>query len=122
MRSIQLCGVIFALLIAASSPVAGGGPPALAGKVVEVSQQGEYPLDQARVELLAPGTDKVVHATHTDDRGAYAFRGVAPGSYEIVVKFGKQVLAQVVKPDQEKPRRKIVVPDKPARLNIKVLA
>ncbi len=118
---IQFSCLALAVLILVPASVAGGGPPALSGKIVEVSEQGNYPLDQAEVELLVPGTDVIKHSTFTDDHGAYAFRGVAPGAYEIVVKSGKQIFTQVIKDGEDKPRREIRVPAKPARLDISVL-
>ncbi len=121
MRSIQVSCLVLTLLICAPSSVLGGGPPSLSGKIVEVSEHGKFPFDQARVELLVPGKDTVKHSTYTDGHGAYAFRGVAPGSYEIVVKSGKQILTQVIKDGEEKRRRKIDVPNRPARLDVTVL-
>ncbi len=121
MRSIQFSCLVLAVLILVPPSAVGDGLPSLSGKIAEVSKQGTFPFDQARVELLIPGTDTVQHYTYTDRYGAYAFRDVASGPYDIVVKSGKQILTQVIK-DEEKRRRKIQLPNKPARLDINVLA
>ncbi len=121
MRPIKVTHLIPAVLIAVLSPAASvAQPPSLSGKVVEVSASGESPLAQARVELLIPGGNQVKHSTYTDAKGIYAFRGVAPGAYEVVVKSGKTTLVQVIKKSEGKQRRKIVVPQKPARLDLTV--
>ena len=123
MRSIKVTHLILTVLIAVLSPAASvAQPPSLSGKVVEVSASGESPLTQARVELLIPGGNKVKHATYTDAKGIYALRGVAPGAYEVVVKSGKTTLVQVVKRSEDRKRRKIVVPQQPARLDLTVRA
>ncbi len=123
MRSIQVYHLILAVLIAVLSPAASvASPPALSGKIVEASEHGESPLDQARVELLIPGRDEVKYSAHTDSKGAYAIRGVEPGQYEVVVKSGKRILAQVSEQGEDKRLRKIVVPEEPARLDITVRA
>ncbi len=51
------------------------------------------PLSDARLELLAAGTDQVRHQTFSDRDGDYSLRGIAPGRYDIRVRLGRQELA-----------------------------
>ena len=64
----------------------------LSGKIMKFIR-ARSPLSDARLELLAAGTDQVRHQTFSDRDGDYSLRGIAPGRYDIRVRFGRQELA-----------------------------
>ncbi len=105
---LQIAFPFLAMWLAASAALAA---PVI-GTVLKGS--GSEPLVKAQVEWLRPGTEEVVYRALTDVKGKFALRDVAPGVYEVRVRFGR-VLEQVTGPKPVR-RRIFAVREKAIRL------
>ncbi len=108
-RSIFPCVAFSLILLWLAGSAAAAAP--IFGTVLK---SGGQPLAKAEVELLRPGTEKVVYRALTDAKGKFALPKVAAGSYEVRVKYGR-VLKQSVD-GKTVERRKLAVGEQPVRL------
>ena len=90
--------------------------PPISGMVVK--DNGDI-LSQATVELLAPGSERVVHQVYTDTRGRFAVRQVDDGPYDLRIRYGSQVLTQKTDGGSVE-RRRIVLNGAPQQLTIRL--
>jgi hypothetical protein len=80
MRLRAVCCSLF--LLACATYVAGQATSRLTGSVIDPSG---LPIPAAAVDLYMPGGARPILSTTTTGEGLFAFTGVAPGSYDVVV-------------------------------------